>query len=349
MKFNKQMAMLGLGIIASTNVLAQTFYQCMPCPAGSYASGGKCVSCPTTEKVYKQCQGTWFCMFSFSEASCKSRPGCTPIYETRQANYVVNAEKTGCVRCPDGTILDKAISACMPCPAGTYANKGKCESCPAGSYSTITGAKSKSSCIKCPKNQCSKPGSTFCGKPRIKITYTAYKDGGMGGYIDGTSKWFDIGEMVYCDNDTFGDVAYGYIKGCSIDYDKYWLQDANENRASVYIKLYSNNGNGVYVYKNSYYSDYGDFLGAKGTITFDFNTGITTLQNNNGTSVKTTNYENMDYAIFAMTIHPDVSGRPQVLLMHQRIIEHINKHEGVRWVTLNEMADDFIKRCPRKK
>ena len=60
-------------------------------------------------------------------------------------------------------------------------------------------------------------------------------------------------------------------------------------------------------------------------------------------------YENMDYAIFAMTIHPDVSGRPQVLLMHQRIIEHINKHEGVRWVTLNEMADDFIKRCPRKK
>ncbi|MDE5603670.1 MAG: polysaccharide deacetylase [Helicobacter sp.] len=60
-------------------------------------------------------------------------------------------------------------------------------------------------------------------------------------------------------------------------------------------------------------------------------------------------YENMDYAVFPMTIHPDVSGRPQVLLMHQRIIEHINKHEGVRWVNLNEMADDFLKRSPRKK
>ena len=60
-------------------------------------------------------------------------------------------------------------------------------------------------------------------------------------------------------------------------------------------------------------------------------------------------YENMDYAVFPMTIHPDVSGRPQVLLMHERIIEHINKHDGVRWVNLNEMADDFLKRSPRKK
>ena len=59
-------------------------------------------------------------------------------------------------------------------------------------------------------------------------------------------------------------------------------------------------------------------------------------------------YENMDYAVFPMTIHPDVSGRPQVLLMHERIIQHINKHEGVKWVNLNEMADDFLKRCPRK-
>ncbi|WFB00033.1 polysaccharide deacetylase family protein [Campylobacter coli] len=60
-------------------------------------------------------------------------------------------------------------------------------------------------------------------------------------------------------------------------------------------------------------------------------------------------YREMDYAIFHMTIHPDVSARPQVLLMHERIIEHINKHEGVKWVNLNDMADDFSKRFPRKK
>ena len=48
-----------------------------------------------------------------------------------------------------------------------------------------------------------------------------------------------------------------------------------------------------------------------------------------------------DEFIFPMTIHPDVSGRPHVLLMHERLIEHINKHEGVEWVTMAEMVDDF--------
>lgn len=60
-------------------------------------------------------------------------------------------------------------------------------------------------------------------------------------------------------------------------------------------------------------------------------------------------YRENDYAVFAMTIHPDVSGRPPQLLAHERLIEHINKHEGVRWVTFDEIADDFLKRCPRKK
>ncbi|EJB77676.1 cyclic imide hydrolase [Helicobacter pylori Hp A-27] len=60
-------------------------------------------------------------------------------------------------------------------------------------------------------------------------------------------------------------------------------------------------------------------------------------------------YREMDYAVFSMTIHPDVSARPQVLLMHEKIIEHINKHDHVRWVTFNEIADDFLKRNSRKK
>lgn len=28
-----------------------------------------------------------------------------------------------------------------------------------------------------------------------------------------------------------------------------------------------------------------------------------------------------------------------MLLMHERIIEHINKHEGVEWVTMAEVSD----------
>ncbi|HWG89735.1 MAG TPA: polysaccharide deacetylase [Candidatus Thermoplasmatota archaeon] len=59
-------------------------------------------------------------------------------------------------------------------------------------------------------------------------------------------------------------------------------------------------------------------------------------------------YREYDYAVFPMTIHPDVSGRPQVLLMLERIIEHIQGHDGVRFCTFNEIADDFARRNPRQ-
>lgn len=57
-------------------------------------------------------------------------------------------------------------------------------------------------------------------------------------------------------------------------------------------------------------------------------------------------YRELDYAVFAFTIHPDVSGRPQVLLMLERMIEYINGHEGVRWATFEDICDDFRKRYP---
>ena len=57
-------------------------------------------------------------------------------------------------------------------------------------------------------------------------------------------------------------------------------------------------------------------------------------------------YREMDYAVFPFTIHPDVSGRPQVLLMLERLIEYINGHDGVRWVTFEEIAQDFRGRFP---
>jgi len=58
-------------------------------------------------------------------------------------------------------------------------------------------------------------------------------------------------------------------------------------------------------------------------------------------------YREMDYAVVTFTIHPDVSGRPQVLLMLERLIEHINGHAGVRWTTFDQIADDFAARAPR--
>jgi peptidoglycan-N-acetylglucosamine deacetylase len=58
-------------------------------------------------------------------------------------------------------------------------------------------------------------------------------------------------------------------------------------------------------------------------------------------------YREYDYAVYTMTVHPDVSGRPQVLAALERLIEHFNAHEGVRWATFDEIADDFAQRSPR--
>ena len=58
-------------------------------------------------------------------------------------------------------------------------------------------------------------------------------------------------------------------------------------------------------------------------------------------------YRETDYALYAPTVHPDVSGRPENLLMLERLIGYINAHEGVRWMTLEEIADDFRERQPR--
>ncbi len=60
-------------------------------------------------------------------------------------------------------------------------------------------------------------------------------------------------------------------------------------------------------------------------------------------------YREYDEAVFPITIHPDVSGRPQVILMLERLAAYISSHPGVRFCTFNEIADDFAARHPRDK
>ncbi len=60
-------------------------------------------------------------------------------------------------------------------------------------------------------------------------------------------------------------------------------------------------------------------------------------------------YREMDYAVFTMTIHPDVSGRPQVLMMLERLYNHMTNHPGVTFTTFDAIADDFARRSPRQK
>ncbi|MFE7356423.1 polysaccharide deacetylase [Streptomyces sp. NPDC057543] len=57
-------------------------------------------------------------------------------------------------------------------------------------------------------------------------------------------------------------------------------------------------------------------------------------------------HRELDYAVLPITLHPDVSGRPQVLLMLERFIEYVSGHEGVSFCTLEDAADDFRRRFP---
>lgn len=58
-------------------------------------------------------------------------------------------------------------------------------------------------------------------------------------------------------------------------------------------------------------------------------------------------YREMDYAVYPMTIHPDVSGRPQVLLMLERLFDHFASHPGVEFAYMKDIAQDFKQRYPR--
>ncbi|ORY86697.1 glucose 1-dehydrogenase [Leucosporidium creatinivorum] len=52
-------------------------------------------------------------------------------------------------------------------------------------------------------------------------------------------------------------------------------------------------------------------------------------------------YENYETFVFPITVHPQVSGRPHLLKMHERIIDFINEHEGVEWMPFEQMAKEF--------
>ncbi|KAF2875260.1 glucose 1-dehydrogenase [Massariosphaeria phaeospora] len=45
--------------------------------------------------------------------------------------------------------------------------------------------------------------------------------------------------------------------------------------------------------------------------------------------------------VFPISVHPQVSGKPQVVLLHERFIEWINDHVGVEWCTMEKVVDEF--------
>ena len=58
-------------------------------------------------------------------------------------------------------------------------------------------------------------------------------------------------------------------------------------------------------------------------------------------------YRNCDYGIYNACLHPDASGHPQMLMMLERLIDHMRCHDGVRFITLKQICDEFRARNPR--
>ncbi|KAI1857560.1 uncharacterized protein JN550_013193 [Neoarthrinium moseri] len=53
-------------------------------------------------------------------------------------------------------------------------------------------------------------------------------------------------------------------------------------------------------------------------------------------------YREYDQFVFPISIHPQVSGKPHIILLHERIIEYINGFEGVEWMPMADMAQEFL-------
>lgn len=52
-------------------------------------------------------------------------------------------------------------------------------------------------------------------------------------------------------------------------------------------------------------------------------------------------YREYDFAVFPMTVHPDVSGKAHAVLMHERLIDEFQSRPGVRFCTFEEIARRF--------
>ncbi|KAK2606708.1 hypothetical protein N8I77_005439 [Diaporthe amygdali] len=52
-------------------------------------------------------------------------------------------------------------------------------------------------------------------------------------------------------------------------------------------------------------------------------------------------YETYENFCFPVTIHTDVSGHPHALKMVERVIQYVSNHEGVEWVQMEDICDEF--------
>lgn len=49
----------------------------------------------------------------------------------------------------------------------------------------------------------------------------------------------------------------------------------------------------------------------------------------------------MDYGIYNACLHPDAAGHRQMLMIVERLIDHMRHHDGVRFTTLDEVNREY--------
>lgn len=52
-------------------------------------------------------------------------------------------------------------------------------------------------------------------------------------------------------------------------------------------------------------------------------------------------YREYDSFVFTISVHPQVSGRSNIMLMHERFIDFLKGHDGVEFKTMEQVCDEF--------
>ena len=149
---------------------------CEPCPAGTYIVAGMtaCKECaegkfsPTQAaadpSACKQCSAGKYAVTTGND----KESDCVACGAGTYSLVAGAASETTCLDCIAGKYSAQgAATACVNCPAGTYAyltstgasDDSVCFECPAGKYSETPGAKGSVACAMCPDGSTSSPGS----------------------------------------------------------------------------------------------------------------------------------------------------------------------------------------------
>ncbi len=115
--------------ITSQTLNAQTFYQCIQCKSGTYATSTGCEPCP---KGY-------YCLGGTNKTAC---PAGT------YNNTTGATSASSCKTCSAGTYSSSTgQTSCQSCGYGYYCSGGKRTGCPVNKTTTTTTASSSSACI----------------------------------------------------------------------------------------------------------------------------------------------------------------------------------------------------------